>query len=192
VPRATLTSHKRLSKAMTDLATTAELEARCLNRLNELGLAHQTVHHPPVYTVEEAKRLRCDLPGAHVKNLFLCDRKKRSFFLLTALENQKVSLKGLAALLEVHRGLRFANEGHLLEKLGVSPGSVTPLAVMNDTEGCVQMLLDENLRTLSPINAHPLHNAATTSIPTDDLLRFMDACGHPPRWVDLSDMESHA
>ena len=177
---------------MTDRAIANELEERCLNRLNDLGLAHQTVHHPPVYTVEEAKRLRCDLPGAHVKNLFLCDRKKRSFFLLTALENQKVSLKGLASLLEIPRGLRFANEAHLLEKLGVSPGSVTPLAVMNDTEGCVQMLLDENLRTLSPINAHPLHNAATTSISTDDLLRFMDACDHPPRWVNLSELETQS
>mgnify|MGYP001176233034 CR=1 FL=1 len=167
-----------------------EEEARCLLFLDELGITHQTVHHPPVYTVEEAKKLRCDLPGAHVKNLFLCDRKKRSFFLLTALESQNVSLKGLSEHLEINRGLRFANETHLWEKLGVRPGSVTPLAVMNDSQGDVQMLLDENLRTMSPINAHPLHNAATTSIELNDLLRFMAECNHPPRWVNLAAMAS--
>jgi len=171
--------------------TTADaLESRCLNRLNELGIDHQTVHHPAVYTVEEAKRLRCDLPGAHVKNLFLCDRKKRSFFLLTALESQRVSLKALSDLLEVRRGLRFANEEHLFEKLGVTPGAVTPFAVMNDLQGDVQMLLDENLRSMSPINAHPLHNAATTSIELSELLRFMDACDHPPRWINLAELSA--
>ena len=70
------------------------------------------------------------------------------------------------------------------------PGAVTPLAVMNDTQGDVQMLLDENLRTMSPINAHPLHNAATTSIELNDLLRFMAECNHPPRWVNLAAMAS--
>ena len=171
-----------------DRSTDVDVEARCLAFLDDLSIPHQTVHHPPVYTVEEAKRLRCDLPGAHVKNLFLCDRKKRSFFLLTALESQSVSLKGLSRLLGINRGLRFANEGHLWDKLGVRPGAVTPFAVMNDIEGHVQMLLDENLKTMSPINAHPLHNAATTSIGLQDLLAFMDACKHPPRWINLAEL----
>ena len=161
-------------------------EKRCIAFLDELGLVHQTVRHPPVNTVAEAKKLRCDLPGAHVKNLFLCDRKKRAFFLLTALESQEVSLKGLSQLLGIHRGLRFANEAHLWEKLGVRPGSVTPLAIMNDSDGSVTMLLDENLRLMSPINAHPLHNEATTSTALHDLLTFLEACHHPPTWIDLN------
>ena len=161
------------------------LETRCLDALADAGIRPALHHHPPVYTVEEARAQRGEVPGAHIKNLFLCDRKKRHFWLLTALEHQPIFLKALALHLDSDKRLRFANEGHMEELLGVEPGAVTPLAVMNDGEGRVSILLDRGILDHDQVNAHPLHNGATVTLDVPDLLRFLEHVEHPPRLLDL-------
>ena len=167
----------------------AAKERACLDALTAAGVSHETQHHPPVDTVAEAKRLRGAISGAHIKNLFLCDRKKRRFWLLSAEESRRVDLKALAAHLG-ERALRFANATHLEEKLGILPGAVTPLACMNDTAGEVTMLLDAGLLAFESVNAHPLHNAATTRVGTTDLIRFLTSVGHEPMLVDLEGLSA--
>ncbi|SKA00940.1 Ala-tRNA(Pro) deacylase [Enhydrobacter aerosaccus] len=152
-------------------------------RLDALGLGHRTVEHPPVFTVEEAKAHRGDLPGHHIKNLFLRN-KKEEMWLVVALEDRVVDLKRLGEALGAGR-LSFGSPDRLRRTLGVEPGSVTPFAVINDTDRRVTLVLDSGLRERGPINAHPLTNTMTTAIAVADLQRFFEATGHTPRWLDF-------
>ncbi len=154
-----------------------------LDRLTALGIAHRTVEHPPVFTVEQAKALRGDLPGHHIKNLFLRN-KKEEMWLVVALEDRPVDLRRLGDELGAGR-LSFGSPDRLRRTLGVEPGSVTPLALINDEARVVRLALDRGLAEGGPINAHPLVNSMTTSLSPGDLLRFLEATGHPPRWLDF-------
>jgi len=152
-------------------------------RLAELGLAHNTVEHAPVFTVEEAKAHRGELPGHHIKNLFLRN-KKEEMWLVVALEDRTIDLKRLGEVLGAGR-LSFGSPERLRKRLGIEPGSVTPFAVINDPDHKVKLVLDSGLRADGLINAHPLTNTMTSAISLPDLLRFFDSTGHAPRWLDF-------
>ncbi len=152
-------------------------------RLQELGIAQRTVKHPPVFTVEEAKALRGDLPGHHIKNLFLRN-KKEEMWLVVALEDRAIDLKRLGEALGAGR-LSFGSPERLRRHLGIEPGSVTPLALINDQAQAVQLVLDRGLADGGPVNVHPLVNTMTTAVAPADLLRFFEATGHSPRWLDF-------
>lgn len=155
-------------------------------RLDSLGIAHKTVHHPPVYTVEEAKFLRGEIAGAHIKNLFLRDKKKR-MWLLVALEHQALDLKRLGSFLGA-KSLSFATPERLMTFLGVKPGSVTPFSIINDKDCQVQVLLDKEIWGHEAVNCHPLVNWMTTSVSPEDLLQFLNAEGHPPGFLDFTQL----
>ena len=152
-------------------------------RLEALGIAHPTVEHPPVFTVEEAKALRGNLPGHHIKNLFLRN-KKEEMWLVVALEDRAIDLKRLGEALGAGR-LSFGSPERLRRVLGVEPGSVTPFALVNDETQVVRLALDRGLTEGGPINAHPLVNTMTTAIASADLLRLFAATGHAPLWLDF-------
>jgi Ala-tRNA(Pro) deacylase len=152
-------------------------------RLDALGIAHKTVEHPPVFTVEEAKALRGELPGAHIKNLFLRN-KKEEMWLVVALEDRAIDLKRLGDVLGAGR-LSFGSADRLKRTLGVEPGSVTPLALANDEAKLVRLALDRGIAGGGPVNAHPLVNTMTTALAPEDLLRFFAATGHEPKWLDF-------
>jgi len=154
-----------------------------LARLADLDIAVSSFSHPPVHTVEEAKALRGELKGSHIKNLFLRN-KKGAMWLVTCLEDREIDLKALGRALDAGR-FSFGSAERLMSYLGVLPGAVTPFAVINDTEGKVQMVLDEALLGCDPVNAHPLVNDMTVAVSPGDLVRFLDATGHPPRILDL-------
>lgn len=151
--------------------------------LDGLDITHATVEHPPVFTVEEAREHTHHLPGGHTKNLFLED-KAGGFWLVTCLDEQPVKVNALARLLGAPR-FSFGKPERLMEVLGVEPGSVTALALVNDTERRVHPVLDTRLMAHELVNCHPLTNTATTTLRSADLLRFMEALGYAPRLVDL-------
>jgi Ala-tRNA(Pro) deacylase len=153
--------------------------------LDRLRIAHQTVTHPPLFTVEESQALRGTIPGGHTKNLFLRD-KKGTLFLVTALEDAAIELKSLHRRLGASGRFSFGSADAMLETLGVVPGAVTPFGVMNDAGCRVIVVLDEGLMRHPTINAHPLVNTMTTSIGRDDLVRFLESTGHPPRIVPVA------
>ena len=157
----------------------AELHAR----LDALGIAYRCVEHPPVFTVDEAKALRGELPGSHIKNLFLRNKKGR-MWLVTCLEDREVDLKVLGERLEAGR-FSFGSAERLMTYLGVRPGAVTPFAVINDKGGDVTMVLDSGLLGAGPVNCHPLVNDMTTALAPEDLLRFLEAEGHPPQMLEM-------
>ena len=152
-------------------------------RLDQLGIPHRTVEHPPVFTVEEAKALRGNLPGHHIKNLFLRN-KKEEMWLVVALEDRAIDLKRLGDVLSAGR-LSFGSADRLKRYLGVEPGSVTPLSLVNDEGHEVRLVLDRGVVDGGPVNAHPLINTMTTALAPADLLRFFAATGHTPRWLEF-------
>jgi len=156
-----------------------------LARLDALGIRHSTVGHPPVFTVDEARRHTGHLPGGHCKSLFLKD-KKGGLWLLVCLDHRRIDTNRLARAIGAPR-LSFGKAELLAEVLGITPGAVTPFALINDHERRVQPLLDQAMLDHEQLNYHPLTNAATTTIAAADLLRFIEACGHRPRIVDLDE-----
>jgi Ala-tRNA(Pro) deacylase len=135
------------------------------------------VRRPPLFTVEESQAHRGDMPGGHAKNLFLKDRKG-ALWLVVAREDLRLELNRLDGRLGSAR--LFARPELLLEVLGVAPGSVTPLALINDRALRVGVVLDAGLMAQDPLYFHPLTNEATTRIAAADLLAFIAACGHQP------------
>jgi len=156
---------------------------RFFARLEELGIASTTVEHAPMFTVEQSQGLRGSLPGAHTKNLFLADKDGR-VALVVAKEDTRVDLKRVASRLGLGR-LSFGNPELLAELLGITPGSVTPFALINDPEARVTVVVDAALLPFAEVNCHPLENTATTRIATGDLLRFIRACGREPLVMPL-------
>lgn len=154
-----------------------------LARLDELGLACQTHHHPAAHTVEESKAMRGDLPGTHCKNLFLKD-KKQALWLLVVHEDAPINLKEIKTKIGSNH-LSFAKPELLMEVLGVTPGSVTPFALINDTDHRVNVILDSQMMQDDLVNYHPLSNTMTTALSPDDLRRFISFCGHDFREVEL-------
>src|SRR6185295_17521806 len=125
--------------------------------LDRLGIAHPTVSHPPLFTVERSRSLRGSIPGGHTKNLFLKD-KKGALYLVTALEDATIELKSLHRLLGASGRFSFGPAEQMRETLGVEPGAVTPFGVLNDSGGHVTVVLDAALMQHATINAHPLTN----------------------------------
>ena len=152
--------------------------------LDELGIKTKTFGHEPVFTVEQAKIVHDDVPGGHCKNLF-CKDEKGVLWLIVALEDAAIDLKAAPAKIGSRR-LSFGKPELLMEVLGIEPGSVTPFSLINDKTNRVNVILDEAMMKLDPLNFHPLKNDATTSITPTDLLTFIKACGHNPRIVAVS------
>ena len=137
-------------------------------RLDELGIAHETTSHAPVFTVEEAKAVRGELTGGHTKNLFLRN-KKGAMWLAVCQEDRLIDLKALARHLGAGR-FSFSSADRLMRHLGVSPGAVTPFAVINDKQGAVRVVVDLSVLAFERVNFHPLDNAMTTAISGDEYL----------------------
>lgn len=159
-------------------------ESQLFSFLDRIGVAHETVRHPPFFTVEEGRDFKSRFPGGHSKNLFLKD-KKGALFLAVALADTAVDLKALSK--RVARGrLSFGSPELLRETLGVTPGSVTPFALLNDPEARVGAIVDRALLAHDPVYFHPLENTASTAVSPDGLLAFIRATGREPLILDLA------
>lgn len=140
--------------------------------LDQLAIPYQRIDHPPVFTCEEASRLLPDLPAAKTKNLFLRDPKSERLFLVVSPEEYRVDLKALATMLGVKR-LSFGSPERLESVLGLTPGSVTLLAMVRDRENAVELVVDEAIWQAEQMQCHPLVNTATLIIRLDDVRRLL-------------------
>jgi Ala-tRNA(Pro) deacylase len=154
-----------------------------LRFLEELGIDYTLHEHEPVFTAEEALKVCGHIPGVHCKNLFLKD-KSDALWLVTLPDEKRADLKSLPEKIGSKR-LSFGNAALLMEALGVTPGSVTALALINDEAQRVQLVLDREMMQQELINLHPLINTATITLRTADLLRFFSALGHQPLLTNL-------
>jgi Ala-tRNA(Pro) deacylase len=153
-------------------------------RLAQLGIAITTHHHPPVFTVEEARTVRGDIPGGRSKNLFVRN-KKGTMWLFSGPADRDVDLRRVGDLIGARSRLSFGSGERLMKYLGVVAGAVSPFAIINDRQRKVQVVLDRELLRVEPLNFHPLDNTMTTSIAKADLLRFLRDEGHAPLVIDL-------
>ena len=160
-------------------ATSAELFAV----FDRLGIEHSTVEHPPFFTVEEARPWHHRIPGLHSKNLFIKDRKG-GIWLVVMPADKRADLARLEKALGAPR-FSFARPDVLREVLALTPGSVTPFGLINDTRRRVHVILDEEMLESEWVNFHPLHNAASTTLRSAGLLRFVRALGYEPIVVRL-------
>ncbi len=155
-------------------------------KLDELGIIHETREHRAVFKVEEGRDLKATMPGGHSKNLFMKD-KKGKFFLAVAHADTKVDLVALGKVAGSKGRLSFGKPDAMNDILGVSPGSVTPFAMINDQDHKIgMMVLDRALMAFDKIWFHPLINTASTSISSEGLVRFLKACGAKPVITDLT------
>jgi Ala-tRNA(Pro) deacylase len=152
--------------------------------LRERGIRAERHEHVPVMTVEESERLVPRLPGTKTKNLFLRDRKGLRHFLVTVRHDVAVDLNALGTVLGAGR-LGFASPDRLQKCLGITPGSVSLLALCNDAGGAVEFVIDRALWAAPALQAHPLINTATLILSHADLECFVAATGHSPQIVDV-------
>lgn len=160
-------------------ALTAYLESK--------DIAYRTHDHPAVFRVEEGLDLKADMPGVHSKNLFLKD-KKGKLWLISAAQDTILDLKRAHKVIGSDR-LSFGNENLLWRHLGVRPGSVTALGLINDPQQEVTFILDVRLWQAEIVNFHPLENTATTALDQTAFRAFMESLGRPHFVVDFEQME---
>ena len=158
-------------------------KADLLAFLDEIGVAAKTHEHPAVFRVGEGGEIKAGITGAHTKNLFLKDAKGQ-LWLISAEDRSVIDLKRLPPVIGSGR-LSFGNEALMRETLGVTPGSVTAFALINDAEHRVRFVLDRALAEAAVVNFHPLTNTATTSVDQAGLQRFFRALGVEPLVVDF-------
>jgi Ala-tRNA(Pro) deacylase len=159
-----------------------------IQQLIDWGITHTRSDHVPLRTVEDAKKvqdqfLSTDDGGGHIKNLYLRDHKKRNI-LLVAEQDRLINLKTLHTKLETGR-LSFGSAERLMQTLGVRPGAVTPLSMINGVKHGVKVFIDSELRSCKKIYVHPLVNDRTLAMTVTSLLTFFDKIEVDPIWVDL-------
>ncbi len=152
--------------------------------LERHGIAYERTDHPPVFTVEEADRLVPPLDGAKTKNLFLRDNKGKRHFLVVVDGDMQVDLKHLHPLIESTR-VSFASPERLKKHLDLEPGAVSMLAVVNDSDHQVELVIDRHLWDSERFQCHPLVNTSTLVVPRKGLAKLFEATGHQPRLIDV-------
>ncbi len=148
------------------------------------SITFERFDHPPVYTVEDVRRLVPDLPGAKTKNLFFRDEKGKRYLLVLVPDEKRVDMKQLPKLVGWKR-ISLGSPKRLKKYLGVDPGAVSLLAVFNDTVHAVKVIIDRRLWQSDAFQFHPLVNTSTLVISKNNIKRFLAATGHSPVIIDV-------
>ena len=145
--------------------------------LTSRGIEYEVTEHGAVFNMEEMSHVELPHPEADAKNLFVRDDKKRNYYLITVKGDKRVDLKKFR---EEHgtRSLSFASENDLMNLLGLIPGAVTPLGILNDSERKVKFFLDEELVNVGLIGVHPNDNTATVWLKTTELIDIITEHGN--------------
>jgi Ala-tRNA(Pro) deacylase len=159
-----------------------------LQHFDRLGVAHRTLEHPAVFRVGEGENIKAALPGGHTKNLFLKDARGQ-LWLISALQDTRIDLKALPKAIGSAK-LSFGSAELLGATLGVTPGSVTAFALINDVDRRVRFVLDARLAAADPVNFHPLVNTATTAISQAGFRAFLAALAVEPQIVDFETLST--
>lgn len=159
---------------------------RLYGRFDALGIAPSPAVPYPVHrTVEEGKALRGAMAGTFTKNLLLKDKKGR-LFLLVAHEDRDIDLRTLHLRLGANGRVGFASPEQMRAILGIEPGALTPLGIINDSDGLVTVAIDAALMAAEQLNFHPLVQTMSIGLRPADLAAFIASCGRQALIVDLS------
>lgn len=177
--------HRQLLHILTLSAILASMQELVEQTLRNLSIEYRLVHHQAAFTMAEMEALDLDFKGIPVKNLFLRDRKSRTFFLICVKGDKPVNLQLLSVKLGVAGGLSFANQQQLQDKLGLLPGSVTPLGILNDEERKVTVVLDSDFSDTDLVGVHPNENTASVLLKFSDLVRILVGHKNPLYYLDM-------
>jgi len=152
--------------------------------LDALGITYQSYTHPPVFTAEEAAEHWVGIAGARVKNLFLRNKKGDRHYLVILPIDKQADLRQLVRVIGDDR-LSFGSADRLQARLGLTPGSVSPFGLINDTRHSVRVIVDADLRQVERLIFHPNDNRASLSISLADFERFLGSRGNVVRWLKV-------
>jgi Ala-tRNA(Pro) deacylase len=152
--------------------------------LDELGIRHDRYDHPPVFTAEEEAQHWAGIHGTPVKNLFLRNKKGDRHYLVILGVDKQADLRQLVKVIGDDR-LSFGSPERLMARLGLTPGSVSPFGLINDTTKSVTVIIDADLRNAERLIFHPNDNTASLTISGADFVRFLENRGNSVRWVKL-------
>jgi Ala-tRNA(Pro) deacylase len=156
-----------------------------LELLDRKNISYRRYDHAAVFTCDQADGvIPANEAAIHSKNLFLRDKRGRRHWLLVTTCEKPVDLKGVAKVLDAD-SLSLGSPERLWKYLGVTPGSVTILALMNDPDRQVELVIDREVWSGAPVRCHPLINTSTFVLERDQLQRFLDLTGHVPQIVDV-------
>ncbi|MBK7319209.1 prolyl-tRNA synthetase associated domain-containing protein [Candidatus Villigracilis affinis] len=156
-------------------------EKEFLEFMDANGFLYERLEHPAVFTCAEADLHHAGVEAVSTKNLFLCDKKARRFFLAVTTCEKTVKLDELTSQLGVAH-LRFGSEENLMRLLGVTRGSVTMMGLANDSEHAVELWIDDEIWRGEQFLCHPLVNTATLILSKAELQRFFALTGHAPKF----------
>lgn len=154
-----------------------------LKMLETMGIPYVLHHHEAVFTCEQSAPLKAVIPGVHIKNLFLKDKKDR-MALVVVPDELGLDLKALAPAIGLDR-ISFGSAERLWTHLGVRPGSVNPFCVINDKDAKVQIILDKRAAEAEQVSGHPMLNTMSVTVSGKDLVKFLESTGHTPKIMDL-------
>ncbi len=155
------------------------------NLLERKNIWHEVTEHRAVYNMAELSEIDIPYPEADAKNLFVRDDKKRNYYLITVKGNKRVDLKEFRKRNHT-RPLSFASENDLMDIMGLAPGSVTPLGVLNDREFKVKVFIDRSfMDTPGLIGVHPNDNTATVWLKTEDMVSLIEEHGNQVELVQI-------
>jgi Ala-tRNA(Pro) deacylase len=164
-------------------------EKKLFALFDSLGIKHSTVEHRPLFTVEDGRDLHDQISGLHCKNLFMKDKKDK-IWLVVMPGDKRAQLGTLEKAIGSAR-LSFGKPELLMEVLGITPGSVTPFALINDTARRVSVVLDTDMMKADLVNFHPLRNSASTTLSAADLLKFIKTLNYEPLFADCGVWVNH-
>ncbi len=159
-----------------------------MRKFSELSIETETQSHQPLMTVQDANEVRHLIHGAHSKNLFLKDKFSK-YWMVTTLDDTSINLKIIAKQLDAVK-FTFAKPTELYEILGITPGAVSPLSLINDESSLVTIVLEKRMLEFSHQNFHPLRNDRTLSVATEDFIAFLRAINHEPIIFEVAESES--
>lgn len=163
----------------TDTTNRLDKEIRTYDLLDRLGVAYERVDHAPAMTMEVCQEIDEVLQAVICKNLFLCNRQETAFYLLMIPDTKVFHTKDLSAQIGSAR-LSFAKAEYMEQFLDITPGSVSVMGLMNDTEHRVQLLIDEDVLKSEFVGCHPCINTSSIRFRTEDLVeKVLPAMGHP-------------
>ena len=161
------------------------MREKVLEKLKEINIKYKLVEHTPVYTIEEMDALGEIFDNAKIcKNLFLRDQKGKRHFLIVLPEEKRVELSKISEKINSTK-LSFASSERLKKYLKVEPGSVTPLAIINDESNSVEMFIDEELKNEKLLGVHPNQNTSTILLTPEDLEKYIISCENSFSYIKI-------
>lgn len=161
-----------------------ELARPVLRTLEAMGIAYDTYEHPPVFNTEDVEKYWRDIPATPVKNLFLRNKKGNRHYLVIVGVDKRVDLQQLRRIIGDDR-FSFGSPERLMDKMGLTPGSVSPFGLLHSASGDVQVIIDADLQRADKLIFHPNINTASLTISFADFQRFLATRPNPVRYVEI-------